>query len=310
VTKTRYENTDKSAALATFKDLLQWRKERKGKKKDLSFQVPIVDDTEAAFLQSNRTIPTITWIGHSTFLIQLNGLNILTDPVWANRLGTDKRLTPPGLSIKELPPIDMVLISHSHYDHLSYGSIKRLQGDPTFFVPIGLGNWFKRKGFNKTVEFNWWDELHISGVTLAFVPAQHWSKRTPTDTNHSHWGGWIIQNPQQTIYFVGDSGYFDDFHTIGEKYAINYCLMPIGAYEPEWFMAAQHVNPEEAVRAFINTRSKVMIPMHYGAYRLADDTPKEALDRLQTEWEKRRLGDKKLTVMKIGETIQMETSTT
>jgi len=310
VTKTRYENTDKSAALATFKDLLQWRKERKGKKKDLSFQVPLVDHTEAAFLQSNRTIPTITWIGHSTFLIQLNGLNILTDPVWANRLGTDKRLTPAGLSIKELPSIDMVLISHSHYDHLSYGSIKKLQGDPTFFVPIGLGNWFKRKGFNKTVEFNWWDELHISGVSLSFVPAQHWSKRTPTDTNHSHWGGWIIQNPQQTIYFVGDSGYFDGFHTIGEKYAINYCLMPIGAYEPEWFMAAQHVNPEEAVRAFINTRSKVMIPMHYGAYRLADDTPKEALDRLQTEWEKRRLDNKKLTVMKIGETIQMETSTT
>ena len=109
---------------------------------------------------------------------------------------------------------------------------------------------------------------------------------------------------------MGDSGYFEGFRTIGEKYAIDYCLMPIGAYEPEWFMAAQHVSPEDAVKAFINTRSKVMIPMHYGAYRLADDTPKEALDRLLAEWEKRKLDGKKLTVMKLGETIQMETSTT
>ncbi len=308
--KTRYENTDKSAALATFKDLLQWRKERKGKQKDLSFKVPLVEKTEAVFLQSNRTTPTITWIGHSTFLIQLNGQNILTDPVWANRLGTDKRLTPPGLPIKELPPIDIVLISHSHYDHLSYGSIKRLKGDPTFFVPVGLGNWFKRKGFNKTVEFNWWDEHQMSGLTIAFVPAQHWSKRTLRDTNHSHWGGWIIQNSNQTVYFVGDSGYFEGFRAIGEKYAIDYCLMPIGAYEPEWFMAAQHVSPEDAVKAFVDTQSKVMIPMHYGAYRLADDTPKEALVRLRAEWEKRKLDGKKLNVMKLGETIKMGTSTT
>lgn len=308
--KIRYENADKNAALATFKDLLQWRKERKGKQKDLSFKVPLVDKTETVFLQSNRVIPTITWIGHSTFLIQLNGLNILIDPVWANRLGTDKRLTPPGLPIGELPPIDIVLISHSHYDHLSYGSIKRLKGDPVFFVPIGLGNWFTRKGLNKTVEFNWWDEHQISGLTIAFVPAQHWSKRTLTDTNHSHWGGWIIRNSNQTVYFVGDSGYFEGFRAIGEKYAIDYCLMPIGAYEPEWFMAAQHVSPEDAVKAFINTGAKVMIPMHYGAYRLADDTPKEALDRLQAEWATKKVDGKKLTVMKIGETIQMETSTT
>jgi L-ascorbate metabolism protein UlaG (beta-lactamase superfamily) len=308
--KIRYENTDKSAALATFKDLLQWRKERKGKQKDLSFQVPLVENTEEVFLQSNRTIPTITWIGHSTFLIQLNGLNILTDPVWANRLGTDKRLSPPGLPIGELPPIDVVLISHSHYDHLSYSSIKRLKGNPTFFVPIGLGNWLKRKGFSKTVEFNWWDERQMSGLTIAFVPAQHWAKRTLTDTNHSHWGGWIIQDSNQTLYFVGDSGYFEGFRDIGEKYAIDYCLMPIGAYEPEWFMASQHVSPEDAVKAFINTRSKVMIPMHYGAYRLADDTPKEALDRLLAEWEKRKLDGKKLSIMKLGETIKMETSST
>ena len=306
--KMRYKNIDKSEALATFKDLFQWRKERRANKKDLSFQVPLVEKTEKEFLQSNHSIPTITWIGHSTFMIQLNGLNILTDPVWANRLGPDIRLSPPGLPISELPPIDMVLISHSHYDHLSYSAIKRLKGNPTYIVPIGLGNWFKRRGLSKTVECNWWDEFQYSGVTIAFVPAQHWTRRTLMDTNRSHWGGWIIKDSNQTIYFVGDSGYFEGFHTIGEKYSIDYCLMPIGAYEPEWFMAAQHVNPEDAIKAFVDTGSRVMIPMHYGAYRLADDTPREALDRLLAEWNKRNLKDQKLHVMSIGETIRIGVS--
>lgn len=303
--KTRYENMDKTATLNTFKELLQWRKERKGKKKDLSFQLPRTDKTEAEFLQSNQSLPTITWIGHSTFLIQLNGKNLITDPVWANWLGSDKRLTAPGLPLNELPPIDFVLISHSHYDHLHYSSIKKLKGNPTFCVPIGLGNWFKRKGFRNTIEYNWWDEHSFSGLKIAFVPAQHWTKRTLTDTNRSHWGGWVIRSTNQpAFYFAGDSGYFKGFKEIGNRYSIDYCLMPIGAYEPEWFMATQHVSPEEAVQAFIDTKASTMIPMHYGAYRLADDTPKEALDRLLDAWEKRELDQEKLKIMKIGETFK------
>ncbi|CAM3909499.1 MBL fold metallo-hydrolase [Lederbergia lenta] len=305
--KKRYENIDKNASLSTFKDLLQWRRERKAKQKDLSFQVPTADEIEVEFLQSNRTISTITWIGHSTFLIQLNGKNILTDPIWANRLGLDKRLSPPGLKIRDLPPIDFVVISHSHYDHLHYSSLKSLNGEPTFFVPIGLGNWFKRKGFRKTVEFSWWEEHEVAGLQFTFTPAQHWTKRTLTDTNRSHWGGWVIQDcSKQTIYFAGDSGYFKGFQEIGKKYDINYCLMPIGAYEPEWFMAAQHVSPEEAIKAFVDTQAQTMIPMHYGAYRLADDTPKEALDRLLAEWKKQKLTDERLEVLKIGETLRTD----
>ncbi|MEK3890179.1 MBL fold metallo-hydrolase [Bacillus sp. FSL K6-3431] len=304
--KKRYENMDVNASLSTFKDLLKWRKERKAKMKDLSFQVPTVEKTEVVFLQSNRTIPTITWIGHSTFLIQLNGKNILTDPVWANRLGMDKRLSSPGLALRELPPIDFVLISHSHYDHLHYSSIKSLKGEPMFLIPIGLGSWFKRKGFGNTMEFTWWEEHEVSGLYFSFTPAQHWTKRTLTDTNRSHWGGWIIKDSdKQTIYFAGDSGYFKGFREIGEKYQIDYCLMPIGAYEPEWFMGAQHVSPEEAVKAFLDTQARILIPMHYGAYRLADDTPKEALDRLFAEWKKQDLDDERLKDLKIGETMRM-----
>lgn len=303
MTKKRYENLNRNARLNTFKDLLQWRKERREKKKDLSFRIPHVDP-EIKFIHKNQTLPTITWIGHSTFLIQLDGKNILTDPVWASRLGTDRRLTAPGIEISALPPIDYVVISHSHYDHLHYSSLKKLKGDPIFFVPIGLGHWFKKKGFQHTVEFMWWDKKQFENLSITFVPAQHWTRRTLTDTNRSHWGGWVISG-SKTIYFAGDSGYFNGFSEIGKRYPIDYCLMPIGAYEPEWFMANQHVNPEEAVRAFVDTNALRMIPMHYGAYRLADDTPKEALDRLLAEWQKRKLDEEHLAILKIGETLRI-----
>lgn len=303
--KKRYENMNTNITLSTFKDLMKWRKERKAKKKDLSFQVPIVDETEEAFLKDNRSVPAITWIGHSTFLIQQAGMNIITDPVWANRLGTDKRLSPPGLPIYALPPIDYVLISHSHYDHLHYSSLRKLKGNPLFCVPAGLGRSFKRKGFSNTVEFNWWDEQSFQDIKIAFVPAQHWTKRTLTDTNSSHWGGWVVQSKGHTLYFAGDSGYFNGFSEIGNRYTIDYCLMPIGAYEPEWFMSNQHVNPEEAIQAFIDTNARMMIPMHYGAYRLADDTPKEALDRLLAEWGKRELDHNHLKIMRLGETLRI-----
>jgi L-ascorbate metabolism protein UlaG (beta-lactamase superfamily) len=303
--KKRYENSDTLATISSFKDLIQWRKERRAKKKDLSYRLPVAQKKEDVFLRSNRSIPTITWIGHSTFLIQLSGINILTDPVWASILGFDKRLSPPGIKIKDLPAIDYVLISHSHYDHLHLSSIKKLPGNPTFLVPSGLGDWFKRKGYKSTIEFNWWDEHDMGGLTFAFVPAQHWTKRSFTDTNRSHWGGFIIQDGNQTIYFAGDSGYFKGFQEIGDLYAVDYCLMPIGAYEPEWFMGVQHVSPEEAVRAFLDTRSKVMIPMHYGAFRLADDTPKDALDRLLAEWKRKEPDERNLRVLKIGETMKL-----
>ncbi|WP_062105738.1 MBL fold metallo-hydrolase [Bacillus niameyensis] len=300
----RFENMDKNATVSTFKDLLQWRKERKQKKKSLSYQVPVVKEPEVNFLTHNKTTSTITWIGHSTFFIQLNGKNIITDPVWAIRMGAEKRLTPPGLPIDQLPPIDYVFISHSHYDHLHYSSIRKLKGDPTFFVPIGLGVWFRRKGFSNVVECKWWDEQVVDGLKIHFVPAQHWTKRTLTDTNRSHWGGWVIVG-EKTVYFAGDSGYFKGFSEIGKRYNIDYCLMPIGAYEPEWFMSNQHVNPEEAVQAYIDTGANSMIPMHYGAYMLADDTPKEALDRLLAEWTKRELPKNELKIMKIGETLKI-----
>lgn len=306
MTRKRFSNMDQKNTLSTLKDFWEWYKERKTKDKDLSYHVPLASTREPHFLVSNRSLPTITWVGHSTFLIQMGGKNILTDPIWAKRLSFYKRLSPPGLKLKELPAIDFVLMSHSHYDHLHLASIKKLTGNPTFLVPAGLGRWFLRKGFKHTAEFNWWGTIHTAGLRFTFVPAQHWTKRTLTDTNRSHWGGWVIEKPgQPTIYFAGDSGYFRGFEIIGKQFDIDYSLMPIGAYEPEWFMGPQHVTPEEAVQAFLDTNAKAMIPMHYGAYYLADDTTEEALDRLYAAWSHVKSPSKQLLIPKLGETIRL-----
>lgn len=301
----KYQNLDDVQNTKNFSDLRKWMKERRSKQKDLSLSIERTDKTVEAELKSNRSDMSITWIGHSTFLIQLNGMNILTDPVWAERMGVQKRLTKPGLQIQDLPEIDFVLISHGHYDHLDFSSIKQLKGNPMYYVPEGLKPAFKRRGYKQVIEANWWDSFEVNGAKLSFVPAQHWTRRTLWDTNSSHWGGWVIEDTVTlyTVYFVGDTGYFRGFKEIGSRYDIDAVLMPIGAYEPEWFMKVSHINPEDAIQAFLDLNSKgPFIPMHYGAYRLADDTGPEALGRLYSEWERLSLDKELLKVMKIGET--------
>ncbi|KMK76800.1 MBL fold metallo-hydrolase [Alkalihalobacillus pseudalcaliphilus] len=299
--KQRYANLDQIDNTKSFQDFRRWQKERRSKKKDLSTHIEQSPYKESLRLKENRSAPSITWIGHSTFLIQLNGLNLLTDPVWAHRMGFQKRLTEPGMPLSDLPEIDIVLISHGHYDHLDFPTIKKLKGNPTFYVPIGLGRAFKKRGYQKVIEANWYDSLEQGNLKLSFVPAQHWTKRSLTDTNSSHWGGWMIENKQQSIYFVGDTGYFRGFQDIAEKFKIDIVLMPIGAYEPEWFMKDSHINPEDAVKAFLELNGATFIPMHYGTYRLADDTGPEALARLEAEWKKRELPSSHLKKMLIGE---------
>jgi L-ascorbate metabolism protein UlaG (beta-lactamase superfamily) len=301
--KNRYQNYDNVENKNTFSDMLKWSKERRNKKKDLSKQIPMADNIHVDRIQQNKQDFSITWVGHSTFLIQIEGMNILTDPVWAKRMGLQKRLTEPGLTLEQLPEIDIVVISHGHYDHLDFPTLKKLRGEITFYVPAGLKGLFIRKGYQKIVEANWWESFAHKSLNMTFVPAQHWTKRTLTDTNTSHWGGWVIGSTEteKNVYFAGDSGYFRGFKEIGEKFTIDSVLMPIGAYEPEWFMRVSHINPEDAIKAFIELKGKTFIPMHYGAYRLADDTGPEALERLLKEWRRIELDQEQLVVLKIGE---------
>lgn len=302
IRKHRYANLDHVDNAKTFSDFRRWQKERKQNKKDLTIQIEQAAFKETAQLNKNRTNASITWIGHSTFFIQMNGLNMLTDPVWANRMGLQKRLTEPGISLDDLPEMDVVFISHGHYDHLDFPTIKKLKGNPTYYVPIGLGHAFKKRGYEKVVESNWYDSFEQHDMTFSFVPAQHWTKRTLTDINTSHWGGWIIETKEHSIYFVGDTGYFRGFQEIAKKFNIQTVLMPIGAYEPEWFMEVSHINPEDAVKAFLELKGTIFIPMHYGTYRLADDTGPEAMARLDAEWNKLQLDASRLKKLLIGET--------
>ncbi|MFB6466928.1 MBL fold metallo-hydrolase [Cytobacillus sp. Hz8] len=304
--RTRYQNYDKIENRNTFADMLRWSKERRGKTKDLIKQIPQAEQKEIKKICNNKSDISVTWIGHSSFLIQMAGQNILTDPVWAKRMGVQKRLTEPGIDINELPKIDAVVISHGHYDHLDFGTIRKLKGSPTFYVPAGLRTAFTRRGYQKVIEADWWDVFTYDKLIFTFVPAQHWTKRSLMDTNTSHWGGWIIgckSNSDKSIYFVGDTGYFRGFQDVAARFAIDIVLMPIGAYEPEWFMSASHINPEDAIKAFLELNGKLFIPMHYGAYRLADDTGPEALDRFLAEWKRLKLDETKLKVLKIGETF-------
>jgi L-ascorbate metabolism protein UlaG (beta-lactamase superfamily) len=310
----RYSNANPSAKVKTWKEIRRWQQERKGKVKDLTLRIGQAEHKQQELLMHNRSETTITWIGHSTFLLQVAGLTIVTDPVWANRMGFARRLEAPGLALDEIPAVDIVLLSHSHYDHLHVGSLRKLKGSPVALVPEGLGLKMRRLGLSTVHELPWWGKTTVGPLEFHFVPAQHWTRRTLTDTNSSLWGGWVINRSAEllvdgaenndAIYFAGDSGYFQGFRDIGARFpGIRYALMPIGAYEPEWFMGMQHVTPEEAVQAFLDVGAETFIPMHYGAFRLADDTPQEALDRLLADWQRRELDSSRLKLLKHGETL-------
>lgn len=327
--KTRYNNMDNVSTDKTLKQFRQWRDERRRKKKDYSYLIPN-SSPQLEYLRTNRSELAITWIGHSTFLIQFAGLNIVTDPVWAMRMGFQRRLGTPGIPISEVPEVDVILISHSHYDHMHVSSIRRLYTEHTqLIVPIGLARKMIRKGFRRTREMNWWDSLQIGDAKISFVPTQHWTRRTPFDTNTSHWGGFVLEhvpesdkaaaapegkqagrtgdhlNRMRSIYFAGDSGYFPGFKQIGERFDISVALLPIGAYEPEWFMTSQHTTPEEAVQAFMDVKAELMVPMHYGTFRLADDTAREALDRMEADRAKRGIPPEAIKVLLHGETLRL-----
>ncbi|WEK54894.1 MAG: MBL fold metallo-hydrolase [Candidatus Cohnella colombiensis] len=284
----------------------RWRQDRfrKLKNKGYSEGVPNVAP-DLRFLQQNRKESSITWIGHSTFLIQMAGLNIVTDPVWARRMAFRKRLRPPGIELHDMPSTDVVLISHSHYDHLHVSSLRRLRGAKKLIVPSGLRKKLMTRGFLRVEELQWWEQTIYHGVKITFVPAQHWTRRNPWDMNTSHWGGWVLEYDQgPTIYFAGDSGYFKGFKDIGRRFKIDIALMPIGAYDPEWFMSSHHVSPEEAIQAFIDVGAKFFIPMHYGAFKLADDTPSDALQRLEQARIKLDIAPERLYLLKHGETMR------
>ncbi len=250
--------------------------------------------------------PRITWIGHASFLVQTTAGAILIDPVFSRRIGfAVPRHVEPGLTAKDLPRIDAVAVSHNHYDHLDAPSIEALPREVPVLAPAGLGRWFNKRGFADVREMRWWDASTVGPMRITFVPARHWSRRKPWDTNESWWGGYLIEAGGRTIYHVGDTAAFDGFAAIAKRFpSIDLAMIPIGAYQPSWFMEWFHMNPEQAGDAFVTLGAKAMVPMHWGAFRLTDEPFLEPIARLQRWWDEKRPAGR-LHTMAVGETIEL-----
>jgi N-acyl-phosphatidylethanolamine-hydrolysing phospholipase D len=250
----------------------------------------------------------ITWIGHSTFLIQVAGLNILTDPMFSERASPlasagPKRLVPPGVPLESLPPIHAVVISHNHYDHLDLNTVTKLREPVRFFVPLGLAQWFKENKLPRVEELDWWQTASLGDVRLHCVPAQHFSTRTLFDRDRSLWCGWVLETPAGKIYFTGDSGYAPHFKEIGERLGpMRLALIHIGGYRPRWFMRTMHINPEEAVRVHQDVRSQQSIGMHWGTFALTDEPLSEPPLLLNKVLSRADIPGDKFMVMSFGET--------
>jgi len=223
----------------------------------------------------------ITWIGHASFLIQGPHGNILVDPNWANWLLVVRRLRHAGLAHHHLPTIDLVLITHAHFDHLNRKSLRQIAANQPIVVPAGVGDLVHGLGFEKVYEINWWERLRFPGAAITFVPAKHWGARKVTD-HHRGYGGYVIDMGGRTIYHAGDSGYFSGFREIGKKFRPEVALLPIGAYHGPKF-GENHMTPEQALRAFGDLRSKILVPMHFGTYRLSYEPLHEPPQRLMEE---------------------------
>jgi len=251
----------------------------------------------------------VTWIGHSTFVIQIGNRTILTDPMFGKRASPlpgvgPKRFQRPGLRVVDLPPIDLLLVSHNHYDHLDAGTVEKIDRSTPVVVPEGLAHWFAARSFSAIHEAKWWEVSEVDGITITAVPAQHFSTRNGlTDRNSSLWCGWVIEYAGQKVYFAGDSGYSPFFKEIGEHWlGLDLALIPIGAYAPRWFMSPVHCDPYEAVQIHLDVRARQSIGMHWGTFRLTSEPVGEPPLLLNAAAKERHLAEDEFSTMSIGET--------
>jgi N-acyl-phosphatidylethanolamine-hydrolysing phospholipase D len=259
--------------------------------------------------------PLVTWVGHSTFLIQYQGINVLTDPIFSERASPvgfagPKRLVAMPLAIEELPPIDLVIISHNHYDHLDIVSVTALGEYTKFLVPLKLKDWFVEQGVSaeQVIEFDWWDQHEFSEVTVSATPSQHWSARGLFDRNKTLWAAWHVKIAEFTFWFAGDTGYNPiQFKEIGERFkSIDLGLIPVGAYAPEWFMGPQHVNPEQALSIHLDVGASKSIGMHWGTFQLTAEPIMQPKERLAAALAENEIDNATFEVLAIGQTIELD----
>ncbi len=246
----------------------------------------------------------LTWIGHASWLVQLDGVSLLIDPIFSESLGPGiKRYVAPGVEAAQLPPVDAQLVTHNHRDHLDLPSLRAV-GSP-IVAGLGLAPFFSRERLPCT-ELDWWSETRVGPVSVRFVPSQHWSRRGLDDTNETLWGGFVVEGSTARLYHSGDTAYFDGFGEIGRRVGvIDAALLPIGAYDPSWFMSKQHMNPEEATRAFLDLGATKLIAMHWGTFKLTDEPLDEPPARLAAEWQRLALDPARCLVPPVGGVLNL-----
>jgi L-ascorbate metabolism protein UlaG (beta-lactamase superfamily) len=259
----------------------------------------------------------VTFVNHSTFLLQTDGVNLLTDPVWSQRVSPltwagPRRVRRPGLAFERLPEVHLVLVSHNHYDHMDLPTLRRLQRRfrPRFLTGLGNRRYLTARGLGRVEELDWWQSTRVGpGLEVTMTPAQHFSARNLFDRDRTLWGGFVIRTATRAVFFAGDSGYAGHFQDIGRRWpGLDLALLPIGAYEPRWFMKVAHMNPEEAVQAHLDLAPKQSIAMHFGTFQLTDEPIDEPVVRLRRLLRERGLDERAFRVPDFGETLLVPAS--
>ncbi len=347
-TPSGFQNNYVKAVEKSFGDLLRWQWEARDLPKPIQQPTPVVQP-QLALIQAKTenvsftpsassqtaypgyagypSLPTVTWIGHATALVQASGLNVMTDPIFSDRASPvqifgPKRAQPPGVAMADLPHIDVVLISHNHYDHLDSASVAQLDerakatGKSTvFMVPLGLKTWFNDLGITNVVELDWWQHYTLKSVDFYLTPVQHWSARSMGDRSTTLWGGWGVFGADFHWYYAGDTGYSRDFADTRTRFAerqtealgggFDLALIPIGAYEPRWFMAQQHVNPMESARIHQDVGAKHSIGVHWGTFALTDEPLDQPPVDLTIALRALNVPEASFGVLAIGQSLQL-----
>lgn len=317
-----FVNSDGTIVSKPFSDLVRWYRERFGKSLPpppgefiaTYADFPVHPFNAQKDLHQNRR--TATWLSHASVLIRSEGLTLLTDPHFSRRAfpvqwaGPERKVDSP-VNVAALPPIDVVVISHNHYDHMDQDTLIELaQSQPSalFLVPLGVERTFEDWGISNVKALDWWDTYAINQSELVFVPAYHWSARTLLDRNNTLWGGWVLKQPDFRFYFSGDTGYNrSDFKQIGQKYGpFDLSAIAVGAYESRWFMKAQHINPDEAVQIHQDVGSTKSIGVHWGTFELTDEPLDQPIGDLAKAIKKYKLKEKSFVLLDHGQTITLD----
>jgi len=303
----RYSNTDPKHLPNDLTAVLRWgvldRLTGKRRRRPPGPPAPHVR-ADLSWIGSGDPAARLTWIGHASFLASFGPAHFLIDPVFSDRIATVvRRNCPPGVRVDELPPLVATLVSHCHYDHLDRASLRSLPADMPVVTPLGVGSLMRGWGRSRIIELNWWESIEFDSARVTLVPSRHWSRRGLNDTNETLWGGFVIETEQGSVYHAGDSGWFDGFETIGKRFPdLLAAMLPIGAYDPAWFMEKSHLNPEQAGEAFLALGARRLVPMHWGTFRLTDEPLIEPVQRIRRWWDARQLPDNSLSCMAVGET--------